>query len=80
MIKTIVTYPSGNTAIQLTPSDGYKYITNDNTFTDVLFLGKNDNETNWHDTNDEPPVPPEPEEQATEEDYIEALEKLGVNI
>ncbi len=24
------------------------------------------------------PVPPEPEEQATEQDYIEALERLGV--
>lgn len=77
MTKTIITFPSGNTAIQLTPSEGYKYITNDNTFTDLLILGKNDSVDNWYDTNDEP-IPPEPE-QATEKDYINALERLGEN-
>ena len=38
-----------------TPSSGYKYITNGEIYKDSIFLGRCDNISNWHDTNDEPP-------------------------
>ena len=47
------------------PSEGYKYITNGEVYTDSIVLGTGDNIGNWHDTNDEPqPIEPEidPEE------------------
>ena len=37
------------------PSDGYKYLSNNEIWTDSIFLGKDDNINNWHDTNEEPP-------------------------
>lgn len=60
------------------PSEGYKYITNGTCWTEMIFLGTRDSISNWHDTNDEPPVPPEPGEEATVEDYEVALNRLGV--
>ena len=64
----------------LEPDDGYKYITNGEIWSDLVYLGKSDSIENWHDTNEEPPIEPEsePEEEATEEDYIEALNEMGV--
>jgi hypothetical protein len=74
----IIDYDSIPITIQ--PSEGYKYITNGEIWTDFLYLGKNDKVENWHDTNEEPPEEPEePEEPATEQDYINALDELGVN-
>lgn len=60
------------------PSEGYKYISNGKTWTDSIRLGRTDSIDNWHDTNDEPPAPPVPEEEATSEDYEAALNRLGV--
>lgn len=60
------------------PSEGYKYITNGVAFSTEIRLGFKDSISNWHDTNEEPPTPPEPEEEATEEDYKSALNELGV--
>lgn len=50
------TYPSGNKIIVLSPDDGYKYITNDEIYSTLVYLGKNDSVENWHDTNEEPPI------------------------
>lgn len=62
--------PYGNYWI---PDDGYKYISNDQTWTDGLYLGRMDNIGNWHDTNDEPP---EPGDVYTVEDKAEAYDIL----
>ena len=62
----------------LYPGEGFKYITNGTFFSDWTILGKTDTPENWHDTNDEPPVPPEPGEEATTDDYEAALNRLGV--
>ena len=65
---------SGNKWI---PSEGYKYITNGEVYTDSIFLGRCDNISNWHDTNDEPPEDEEiPEEETTLEDKSEAYDIL----
>ena len=57
MIITEITYPSGRTAIQLQPEEGYKYITNGEVWSDLVVLGVSDSVNNWHDTNEEPPEP-----------------------
>lgn len=62
---------------KLTPDDGYKYITNREVWSDLVYLGRTDSLDNWHDTNDEPPAP-EDEEEATVEDYENALGRFGV--
>lgn len=36
------------------PSEGYKYVTNGEVFSNGIYLGINDSPENWHDTNDEP--------------------------
>lgn len=59
------------------PEEGYKYISNGEVWAHIIALGKSDSIENWHDTNDEPPAP-EPEEEATSEDYEQALKELGV--
>lgn len=62
------------------PDEGYKYITDGVTYTDSIYLGKNHDIANWHDTNDEPPEPDPGEEEATAEDYEQALADLGVRV
>ena len=37
------------------PSDGYKYLTNGETWTDSIYLGDGADINAWHDTNEEPP-------------------------
>ena len=68
-------YISGNIWV---PSTGYKYLTNGEVFSNQIWLGRTDSISNWHDTSDEPPTPPEPGEEATAEDYEAALNRLGV--
>lgn len=67
----------------LTAKEGCVY-TNDETFSNVIRLGINDSADNWHEIteeeaerlqNTETPT----ETEATEADYISALEDLGVN-
>ena len=41
------------------PSEGYKYLSNGEVWTDSIYLGTADDISNWHDTNDEPPDIPE---------------------
>lgn len=55
------------------PSDGYKYITNGEVYTDSIYLGARDSIDNWRDTNDEPP---EPEDEPTVEDKAQAYDIL----
>lgn len=55
------------------PDEGYKYVSNGNTWSEGIFLGKNDNIGNWHDTNEEPPEEPE---EPTIEDKAEAYDIL----
>ena len=62
------------------PDEGYKYLTNGEIWTDSIYLGDGASVAAWHDTNDEPPTHPEPEEEATAEDYAQALRALGVNV
>jgi hypothetical protein len=66
----------------LRAKEGYVY-TNGETFSTVIRLGINDNAENWHEVTEEEAerlqneeVPPE---EATETDYINALEDLGVS-
>ena len=39
------------------PSEGYKYITNGTVWSDGIYLGRADDISNWHDTNEEPSEP-----------------------
>ena len=55
------------------PSDGYKYLTNGEVYTDSIYLGKGQNINVWHDTNGEPP---EPEDESTVEAKAEAYDIL----
>lgn len=41
--------------ILLTPSAGYSYLTNGDVWSQAVYLGKNDDISNWHDTNELPP-------------------------
>ena len=54
------------------PDDGYKYISNGDVWAAEIYLGKADSIENWHDTNDEPPIP----EDETIEDKAEAYDIL----
>lgn len=67
------------TLTKLSPTEK-AYITNGAVTADWIYLGKNDSVVNWSET-DELPDEPEtlPEEEATEEDYINALRTLGVS-
>lgn len=49
-------YPSGNKIIILSPDDNYKYVTNGEIYSTLVYLGKHDSIENWHDTNEEPPI------------------------
>lgn len=62
---------------KLTPDEGFKYISNGEVWSELVFLGRTDSVDNWHDTNDEPPEP-EDDEEATAEDYENALGRFGV--
>lgn len=59
------------------PSLGYKYLSDGETWTDMIYLGRADNIERWHDTNDEPPEPSY-DENPTAEDYEAALNRMGV--
>jgi hypothetical protein len=66
----------------LTARNGYVY-TNGETFSNIIRLGKNDSADNWHEITEEEAERLQSEEptdnEATEADYINALEDLGVN-
>ena len=67
----------------LTANDGY-VLTNGSAFGKTVYLGKNDSVDNWHEiTEEEAKVLQEQEitepTEATEEDFVSALEDLGVN-
>lgn len=70
-----IIYPSGSIGTKINKDNSYKYISNGSVWTDCVVLGRTDRVENWHDTNEEPP---EPEEQATDEDLENALTELGV--
>lgn len=76
MIREVIAVPNGE-IIKLSPSEGYTYITNGETYSTGLYLGNHDSEANWHDTNDKPPID---DEDATEDDYQNQLERLGVDV
>lgn len=75
MNNTLITYPSGNTSVMLTPSEGYKHITNGTVFSDCVYLGKNANANDWQDTNDEPP---EPDEDIGDTEALSIIEGAAV--
>ena len=52
---------------KLTPDVGFDYITNGETWSELVYLGRTDRVDNWHDTNDEPPEPPIDDELTAEE-------------
>lgn len=65
--------------------DGMK-LTNGETFVNIIYLGKNDSIDNWHEITEEEAERLQKqkeetptEDEATEADYINALEDLGVN-
>jgi hypothetical protein len=68
----------------LTAREGYVY-TNGETFSTVIRLGINDSVDNWHEITEEEAERLQSEEieptdtEATEADYINALEDLGVS-
>lgn len=55
------TYASGNVVTVLMPDNNYKYITNGKIYSTLVYLGKSDEISNWHNTNKEPPVVSESE-------------------
>jgi hypothetical protein len=62
--------------------DGMK-LTNGETFVNIIYLGKNDSIGNWHEITEEEAerlqnAEMPTEDEATEADYISALEDLGV--
>lgn len=59
---------------KITPGDGYARITNGEVYSTLVYLGKNDSPTNWHDTNDEPP---DPDPELDGDEVLEIL--LGVD-
>lgn len=67
----------------LTAREGYVY-TNGETFSNVIRLGIYDNADNWHEITEEEAERLQntetetPTDEATETDYINALEELGV--
>lgn len=67
---TIVTNKNGTRV--MTPDEG-KYLTNGETYSTKVYLGKNASPDEWREV-DEIPA----EEDATEADYLEALAELGV--
>lgn len=68
--------PHGNYWI---PSPGYKYISDGDVWTDGMYLGTSDNIVNWHDTNDEPPEPPAPHQEPTEDELARSAVYLFDN-
>ena len=66
----------------LTAREGYVY-TNGEAFGKIIYLGKNDNADNWHEITEAEAEHLQNGEttdtEATETDYINALEELGVN-
>lgn len=68
----------------LTAREGYVY-TNGETFSTVIRLGINDSADNWHEITEaeserlQSDATKPTETEATEADYINALEDLGVN-
>ena len=68
----------------LTAKEGYVY-TNGETFSTVIRLGINDSADNWHEITEaeaerlQNEVTEPSDNEATEADYINALESLGVN-
>ena len=63
MKVTTKTYSSGKEVIILSPDDGYKYVANNEVYSKLVYLGKNDSIENWHDTNDEPLIESEVENE-----------------
>lgn len=66
----------------LTAREGYLY-TNGETFSNIIRLGINDSADNWHEITEEEAERLQNTEtptnnEATEADYINALERLGV--
>lgn len=63
--------------------DGMR-LTNGTAFGSVVYIGKNDSIDNWHEITEEEAerlqnIETPTENEATEADYINALEDLGVN-
>lgn len=51
------------------PSEGYKYLTNGEVFSDGIYLGVGRDINEWHDTNKEPHDPDIPSIEAKAEAY-----------
>ena len=62
----------------LEPSDG-KWLYNGDTCSDKVYLGKNADASAWSEV-DEYIEPSSDDEEATESDYITALQDLGVEV
>lgn len=75
MKRSIITYPSGNISVRLEPDDGYKYVTNGTSYSTSAILGASAKESDWHDTNDEPPSP-EDDPPITPEEIASRLEAI----
>lgn len=72
---TEITYKSGAKAIKLEPGDGFSSITNGTMNSSMVIVPSEAFANQWHDTNDDPPEPPTPEEP-TIEDKAEAYDIL----
>ena len=71
---TIVTDKNGTRV--MTPDEG-KYLTNGETYSTKVYLGKNANPDEWREVDEIPAE--EDDDEATEADYLEALAELGVS-
>ena len=59
-------------------NDG-RVLTNGEVYGTVIYLGVNDSPDNWHEITEEEYRKILESEQATEEDYLKSLERLGVS-
>ena len=62
---------------EIKASDGM-VLTNGEAYGTVIYLGVNDSTDNWHEITQEEYKKIIESEQATEEDYLKSLERLGV--
>ena len=61
------------------PGAGYKYITNGEIYTDIIYLGNKADINDWRDTTEEPPEPGT-DDPIDDADYIKAAKiLLGVS-
>ena len=56
----------------LKPDVGYRWISNGTIWAEIVYIANEESAKNWYDTNEEPPMPPEPE-NITDSEALEII-------